>query len=123
MKNLKFNKQSTAMLCALSILFFSFSSSFPTSRTGAPGESTCGACHANNGGFSGDISIDGLPSTVMANTTYNLTVTLDVTGGNPVRAGFSTTALDDSNSAAGDWSNAGSNGTIKNAMGRDYYFY
>ena len=117
----KLSKRSTALLCAFSIMFLAFSSSFPTGRTGAPGDGLCTDCHSDNGSFTGDITLSGVPATAMANSTYNITVTVDVTGGSPIRAGFSTTSLDSNDNAAGDWTNPSSDATLKNAGGREYF--
>ncbi len=74
----------------------------PTGVTGAPFDSgTCNNCHGG-GGFSGTVSISGLPSTIEPNTTYPMEITLTATSGNPVRGGYQLVAVDGNNSNAGD---------------------
>lgn len=91
----------------------------PTARTGAPGETTCGASGCHNGGaFVGTVAISGIPDTVVANTTY--TVTLKQTS-NAVRGGFQMTCLDSLNKRCGTFTN-GTGTSIGNvtSTGRQY---
>ncbi len=74
----------------LAVLLMSYSSKPPKGKTGAPGESTCTACHSiPTPGYEGDLSIEGLPSTFTPNETYTLTVKGVSTGtASPIQAGF-----------------------------------
>lgn len=63
----------------------------PTGRTGAPGETTCGASNCHSGGtYTGTVSISGIPDTVTPSTTYTVTLT---NTSNAVKAGFELTCL------------------------------
>ncbi len=76
-----------------------FSGNPPTTRTNAPGESNCTACHSgvlNNG--PGSLSLN-VPSSYTPGTTYNLTMSL--VDNTRSRFGFSATVLNGSNAAAG----------------------
>jgi len=79
-----------------------FSSGPIASRTGAPGELNCTACHmgaaVNSGG--GTLTITGLPQNYSPNQEIAVTVTLTQTGRSTF--GFQLTALDDQNRRAGD---------------------
>lgn len=71
----------------------------PTGRTGAPGETTCGASGCHTGGsFTGTVTVTGLPDTVAPDQTYMLTLTHT---SNATRAGFQLTCLDSLNVKAG----------------------
>ncbi len=110
-----------SLFAAMSI-FFAFSSSFPSGRTGAPGDGLCSNCHGGSGGgFDGTITLSGVPSDPLPGTVYTLTVDVDVTGGNPVRGGFSLVALDGSNNNAGDLANPDGNSSLKASGGREYW--
>lgn len=76
----------------------------PTGRTGAPFDSHCNECHGGNnpGGFDGTVTVDGLPSTIDANTTYPLSITLTPTAGSPIRGGYQVVVVDGNNANAGD---------------------
>lgn len=83
-----------------------------------------GACHGNNPSsvIDGTVNITGIPTNVDANTTYDLTVTVEYTSGTPTRAGFQMVVLDDSNNADfGSLTNAGSGSTITPSGGRTYF--
>jgi uncharacterized protein (TIGR03437 family) len=69
------------------------------SLTGAPGESTCSACHGG-GPLGGTLSISGLPANYSPNQEVTLTVSLSQA--NRGRFGFQLTAIDDSGRRAGD---------------------
>lgn len=93
------------LITALFILGFMLGSSSdpPNGRTGAPGDGVCSSCHSGNN-FEGNIMLDGLPSEVLGGQTYDLTVSVNNTDGNAVRAGFQMLSLFDSNSLnAGDY--------------------
>lgn len=89
----------------------------PTGRTGAPNETTCAApgCHSG-GAYTGTVSISGVPDTILANTTYQITLT---NTSNAVRTGFQLTCLDSSNVKCGTLSN-GSGTSVATAIGRQY---
>ncbi len=74
----------------------------PTGRTGAPFDNgTCNNCH-EGGGFTGSVSISGLPAVIAPNTTYPMEITLSPLSGNPNRGGFQLVVVDGNNQNAGD---------------------
>jgi len=79
------------------------SSNPPDGKTGAPGENTCGqsSCH-NGGSFAGNVSISGLPATIVGGTKYNITVTVDRAGSAASLAGFQLVALKGDNTNTGN---------------------
>ncbi len=89
----------------------------PAGRTGAPGETTCQAsgCHAG-GAFTGTVELTGVPDTVVANTSYTLTLT---NTSDAVRSGFQLTVLDKANTKVGTLT-AGAGCSLANAGGRQY---
>ncbi|MBK9255203.1 MAG: T9SS type A sorting domain-containing protein [Saprospiraceae bacterium] len=102
------------------------SGSHPTSGnsgyTGAPGDSVCSSCHSpNNSAIDGNVTINGLPSTLMTNTTYTITVTVANPNGAAQRSGFQMLALNGSNGNAGSMSNNSSNTQIKTVGGKNYF--
>ncbi len=111
-----------AFLLLFSIILISNSSNPPNGRTGAPGDSTCASCHSGtNSSLDGEMSFDGLPATIDANTTYTITVTVDNPNGNGVRGGFQWVSLDESNNDAGTMDNEGNNSKVTLAGGRTYH--
>lgn len=89
----------------------------PTGRTGAPGETTCQASGCHSGGnFSGSVTISGVPDTVVADESYNITLT---NTSNANRAGFQLTVLDENNTKTGTLT-AGTGCSIGNSGGRQY---
>ena len=96
---------STKATFVLATLWFALSSSLlnpgnpPEGSTGAPNELTCqqSGCHGG-GTFTGTVAISGLPDTVVANTTYTITLTNASTA---VRAGFQLVCLDATNAQCG----------------------
>ncbi len=80
----------------------------PTGKTGAPFDGSCSDtnCHTggNPGGFDGDVIISGIPGTIEPNTTYPLTLTMNVTAGSPTKGGFQLVVVDGNNVNAGDLS-------------------
>lgn len=89
----------------------------PTGRTGAPGETTCGASGCHSGGtYTGTVSISGIPDTVVANQTYAVTLT---NTSNAVKAGFELTCLDGANAKCGTLS-TGTGTSIGNSSTRQY---
>lgn len=91
----------------------------PVARTGAPGETTCGASGCHSGGaYTGTVAISGIPDTVTANQSY--TVTLSNTS-NAVRSGFQLTCLDGANAYSGTLTNGtGTSIGTSNSTGRKY---
>lgn len=89
----------------------------PAGRTGAPGETTCQASGCHSGGnYTGVVEIVGVPDTVLADSSYSITLT---NTSNAVRAGFQLTVLDTLNKKLGTLI-AGSGCSIANAGGRQY---
>ncbi|MBI4854193.1 MAG: IPT/TIG domain-containing protein [Acidobacteria bacterium] len=88
-----------SILLCWATLVYAFSSSPPTSNTGAPGEGSCSNCHRGTNSPPGNVRITGLPQSYEAGRQYNLTVTVSETG--KMRWGFQITALRDDGSAAG----------------------
>ena len=106
------------------VIILAFSSNPPNGKTGAPGDGSCSesGCHGGSGaGLDGDISISGLPSSITANTTYPITITLDNPNGAANRAGFQWVVLDGINQNAGTLSNASASTTIATSGGRSYH--
>lgn len=93
----------------------------PNQHTGAPGESTCGACHSG-GNYAGNVSISGVPATLTPNTTYTVTLTNNVTSSSlPVRGGFQIVVLDENNNNIGDLDDISSDvRTTTVSNGREY---
>ena len=93
--------------------------------TGAPGDSVCSTCHSGgNSSLDGDITISGLPATIMTGSTYNITVTVSNPNGNAVKAGFQLLALNGLNGNAGNLANNMplSNTSIRMVSGGKKYF-
>ena len=89
----------------------------PTARTGAPGETTCGASGCHSGGaYTGAVTISGIPDTIVASQAYAVTVT---NTSNAIRAGFELTCLDNSNTKCGTLT-TGSGTSLGTAGGRQY---
>lgn len=78
-----------------------YSSGPPAGYTGAPGEFTCRECHVPTDAGTGHISITA-PQSYIPGQTYQITVTHVNSDPTRLRWGFQLTALDDSNSKAGD---------------------
>jgi len=91
------NKTLVAFSILVTLIYFGFSTSHPTSitggYTGAPNDNVCISCHTPGGSLDGMVEISGLPSSVEANMTYPLTVTITNTQGSAVRAGFQMVSL------------------------------
>ncbi len=94
----------------------------PTGRTGAPFDGNCSDCHSgsNPGGFGGTVTIDGMPATVDANTTYPLMITLTPTAGSPIRGGFQLVSVDANNANAGDLTAGNAQSGTEFFGGREY---
>ena len=91
----------------------------PLSRTGAPGEETCGIAGCHNGGtFTGSIALTGIPDTVTPDQSYTATLTFT---SNAVAAGFQMTALDGANVKSGALTaGSGTNVATNNQNARQY---
>lgn len=102
-------------------LFFllSYSGNPPNGRTGAPGEANCAPCHSG-GGFNGNVSISGIPTSISPNTTYTVTLTNNVTSGSPSTGGFQIVALDEDNNNIGDLQDISSDVRTNFGSGREY---
>ncbi len=112
----------SAALIGLTLFLYSNSSNPPNGRTGAPGETTCAACHSlNGGGYSGEITITGIPENILAGETYTINVTTTSNNGNPSKTGFQLVALNSSNNNSGTFSNPSPNTTISSSGGRSYF--
>lgn len=91
----------------------------PLGNSGAPGETSCmlSGCHSG-GAFTGVISISGIPDTVLADQTYNLTLT---NSSDAIRSGFQLTSLDVNNKFTGTLTgNTEVNVAKDNTTGRTY---
>ena len=75
-------------------------------RTGAPGETTCIACHTPPVVRAGSISLNGVPPAYNPGVIYPLTVTVNDAG---TRFGFQLAALTSSGAQAGTWVNTTTN--------------
>ncbi len=114
--------QLIAFCLGIAVLLLSFSSNPPNGKTGAPGENTCNQCHTgSNQALDGELTITGLPTSVDANTTYPITITLTNPNGAASRGGFQWVAIDDNNANAGDLANASTGSTFMTSSGREYH--
>ncbi len=82
----------------------------------------CVQSHSLGSGMQdGSISIAGFPSTIIANTTYTLTLTDANPNGLGVFGGFQMVILNSNNQNAGTLSNPGPHSTIQSQNGRMYH--
>lgn len=103
------------------ILTMAFSGNPPNGRTGAPGESTCAGCHGQtNPPQDGTLNVN-FPTTITANQTYALTVTVTNPNGLADRAGFQMTILNSNDQIAGAMSNPSSSSVVTPANNREYH--
>ncbi|MBP6812441.1 MAG: SprB repeat-containing protein, partial [Saprospiraceae bacterium] len=65
----------------------------PTGNTGAPFNGNCNSCHSGNS-FNGNITVTGFPTTADPDVLYDINVTMQVTNGNPVKAGMQLVVVD-----------------------------
>ena len=107
------------LLAALWAAFAFNPSNPPLSRTGAPGEETCGIAGCHSGGtFTGSIALTGIPDTVTPDRSYTATLTFT---SNAVVAGFEMTALDGANAKSGTLIvGSGTNVATNNQNARQY---
>ena len=94
----------------------------PTGRTGAPFDGNCNNCHGggNPNGFDGSVELNGLPSTIEANTVYNLSLTMTPTAGNPAKGGFQLVVVNGSNANAGNLASVNGETGTEFLSGREY---
>ena len=91
--------------------------------TGAPGDSNCASCHnGSNSSLDGNINISGLPSTIITNQTYRITITMANPNGIAAKAGFQLVALTGTNTNAGNMENNTQNTEIRTVFGGKKYF-
>lgn len=113
--------KTSALLLSIWALFTNYRdpNNPPVARTGAPGETTCGASGCHNGGsFVGTVALSGLPDTVTVNQNYTVTLT---NTSNAVRAGFQLTCLSGTSSYVGTLTNGvGTSIGTNNSTGRKY---
>ncbi len=104
------------------IVLLANSSNPPNGRTGAPGDGVCSSCHGgSNSSLDGEVMITGLPASIVSNTTYPITVTVNNPNGNGVEGGFQWVALNASNINVGTMSNPDANSSISMFSGRAYH--
>ncbi len=110
-------------LLILAFIFISSKGNPPDGRTGAPGDGACTNCHGGNNahGLDGSIEITGVPTNVIPNTTYPVTVTVSNPNAKSLWAGFQMVALNSSNTNAGQMSNPSQFGTITESSDRSYF--
>ncbi|MEE9373658.1 MAG: choice-of-anchor V domain-containing protein [Saprospiraceae bacterium] len=110
------NRKRIILLLLLSLIFLlSWRGDPPNLRTGATNNSTCAtstSCHTpNSTNIDGTLTLLGLPDEPELGVTYDLTVQIRMTDGNPASAGFQMVALDKDNM------NVGSFGSSENNVG------
>lgn len=118
-KNRPFRLFHCVGLLMVTLLWLANSSNPPTGRTGAPFDGSCNNCHSG-GGFNGDVTIEGMPGTVMPNVVYPLQITMSPTVGNPIRGGFQLVAVDGNNANTGDLAASNAQAGTDMAGGREY---
>lgn len=118
--------QSIFALFAVTFLFLANASNPPNGRTGAPlatggNEALCSSCHAGNSlNLDGNLAINGLPSVILPNTTYPLSVDITKTAGDIYRAGFQLVVLDDNHQDVSTINNTDNNTTVTSYQSRNY---
>src|SRR5687767_4640195 len=115
-------KYSILALLAGILLFLSFSSNPPNGRTGAPGDGLCSDCHTLNGATQdGEITVAGMPASIIPNTAYTLTMTSSNPNGIAELAGFQLTILNSNNTIAGSITSPSAGSTVQTSSGRQYW--
>ncbi len=103
------------------VLFNSRAGNPPNGRTNAPFDGYCTGCHSPNNSLDGTVTLSGIPETVMGGETYNATLTVEVTQGNAVSAGFQMVSVFGSNEEnAGSFATNSSDEGINTAGDREY---
>jgi hypothetical protein len=93
----------------------------PNANTGAPFNGTCASCHDNpTPTYAGDLVLEGLPGAIEPNTTYPLTVRLNVSGGSPLTGGYQLVCVDNNNANCGDLTLANTESGLVMVSGREY---
>jgi hypothetical protein len=97
--------------------------------TGAPGDgsSTCVTCH-NSGGAFGNVTIDmsmkdangNVKTEYIADSVYEIKITVSNSAGTPDGYGFSMICLDANDNNYNGWANASSNAQLSTSAGRNY---
>ncbi len=91
-----------AAVFAVTSILMSYSPQPPIGKTGAPGESNCASCHTTpSANYDGLISLSGLPTEIIGNQTYTLTLNVVSTDVRPEVGGFQLVVLDSTNTNAG----------------------
>ncbi|MBK8955736.1 MAG: T9SS type A sorting domain-containing protein [Saprospiraceae bacterium] len=103
----------------ISIILLASSGNAPDGNTGAPFDGICSNCHGG-GSYQGNITIDGIPSMIDPNTTYPVTVTIDVTSGSPPAAGFQVVVVNQSNQNNGNLTSTNGETGTSFFAGREY---
>lgn len=110
-----------ALLIAAWFLFEGYSSNPPNGRTNAPFDGYCTGCHNPTSAFKGNVSIDGVPDTVLAGEKYAISLKVKYTEGSPSRAGFQwVSVFSKDNTNAGELSNPGGGVGSNESSGRTY---
>ncbi|HLF62811.1 MAG TPA: choice-of-anchor V domain-containing protein [Saprospiraceae bacterium] len=110
-----------ALFCVV-ILSLGYFNDPPNGYTGAPGDDLCTDCHSLGTGMqNGNILLNGLPATIIANQTYTLTVTVSNPNGIADFAGFQSVILNADDLNAGTMSNPSQGSAIEIEGGRAYH--
>ncbi len=116
------NKYSILALLAGAFLLVAFPNNPPNGYTGAPGEDTCNDCHSiGSGTQDGSVSLSGIPSVIIPNMAYVITVTSSNPNGVAELAGFQLTILDENNNKAGNITGTSSGSHTETSGGRQYW--
>ena len=81
-------------------------------------------CHGNSQAFDGDIELFGFPAALVAGQSFEVGINIDVTDGQPARAGFQMVVVGESNGSfvnVGQFSSAGTNSRIVDNNNRNYW--
>ena len=105
-------------IASLSMSFRKDPKNPPAGNTGAPGEQTCqnSSCH-KGGTYTGTVEITGIPDSIVANETYNVTLTAKT---NAVKGGFQMTALNAKTNAGIGTFTTGVGSNIGSLSGKQY---
>lgn len=111
----------TGFLALSVVMFLANNGNPPNGRTGAPFDGHCNNCHSgNSNGYDGTVTLSGLPASLAPNTTYPITLNINVTQGNPVKAGFQIVMVDASNNNVGTLNPVNNQTGVDMAGGRRY---
>ncbi len=109
-----------AGLLMVALLWLANSSNPPNGRTGAPFDGNCNQCHSPSSALNGDVTITGLPATIMPNVVYPLQITMDATTGSPSKGGFQLVVVDGNNANAGNLTAGNAQSGTETSGGRQY---